>query len=150
MKARLILITVFFLSIAGSGPLDAACVKVPKANLRTGPGTTYEVGWTVYKYMPLEKVGASLSGKWYAVKDVDDTVLWIHRNLLTSKYRCVVVKTEGVNVRKGPGIHYEKRFDMPMEKYYSARMIKRKGSWIKIIDGDNDTGWIHRDYVWIR
>jgi SH3-like domain-containing protein len=52
MKARLILITVFFLSIAGSGPLDAACVKVPKANLRTGPGTTYEVGWTVYKYMP--------------------------------------------------------------------------------------------------
>jgi len=48
MKARLILITVFFLSIAGSSPLGAVCVKVPKANLRTGPGTTDEVGWPVY------------------------------------------------------------------------------------------------------
>jgi len=150
MKISRILIGVFFAFILCSSTLDALCVKVTKANLRTGPGTNYEIGWTVYKYMPFEKVGVSLSGNWCAVKDVDNTVLWIYRNLLTNKYRCAVVNTEGVNVRTGPGAHYEKRFRKPMEKYYSARILKRKGPWIKIIDGDNETGWIHKDYVWIR
>ncbi|MDD5009038.1 MAG: SH3 domain-containing protein [Syntrophorhabdaceae bacterium] len=150
MKISRILIGVFFAFILCSSTLDALCVKVTKANLRTGPGTNYEVGWTVYKYMPFEKVGMSLSGNWYAVKDVDSTVLWIYRNLLTSKYRCAVVNTEGVNVRTGPGVQYGKRFGKPMEKYYSARILKKKGAWLKIIDGDNETGWIRKDYVWIR
>jgi len=144
------LIAALFLTIVCSSSLYALCVKVPKANLRTGPGTNYEIGWTVYKYMPLEKVGVSLSGNWYAVKDLDNTVLWIHRNLVTTQYRCIVVNTEKVNVRKGPDTGYQKRFDTPMEKYYSARILNRKGNWIKIIDGDNDTGWIHKDYLWIR
>lgn len=89
---------------------DALCVSAQKANLRDGPGTNYENAWEVYKYLPLLKVGISLSGEWYAVKDVDGDVNWIHKKLLTSRYRCAVVKTEEVNVRTGPGTNYSKSF----------------------------------------
>ena len=58
--------------------------------------------------MPFSKVGVSLSGEWYAVKDVDGDVNWMHKDLLTGKYKCAVVKTEEVNIRTGPGTRYSK------------------------------------------
>ncbi|MFH1701890.1 MAG: SH3 domain-containing protein [Nitrospirota bacterium] len=128
----------------------ALCVNTWKANIRTGPGTNYENTWEVYKYMPLLKVGISLSGEWYAVKDVDGDVNWIHKRLVTSRYRCAVVKTEEVNVRTGPGTSYSKCFFSPAKKYYSFRVLKRKGIWVKVRDELNNTGWIHRNYLWIQ
>jgi SH3-like domain-containing protein len=130
--------------------LDALCVSMQKANLRDGPGTNYEIAWEVYKYMPFLKVGTSLSGKWYAVGDVDGDVKWIHKRLVTSRYRCAVVKTQEVNVRTGPGTNYSKSFISPAKKYYSFRVLKRKGMWVKVRDELNNTGWIHRNYLWIQ
>jgi SH3-like domain-containing protein len=100
--------------------------------------------------MPLLKVGISTSGEWYAVKDVDGDVNWIHKKLVTSRYRCAVVKTEEVNVRTGPGTSYSKCFFSPAKKYYSYRVLKRKGMWVKVRDESNNTGWIHRSYLWIQ
>ena len=134
MKTFYVILAIFsllLLSILCASEVNALCVKVSRANLRTGPGTGYEIGWNVGKYMPFKKVGVSLSGHWYAVEDVDGAVLWIHKSLVTSQYRCAVVKKEKVNVRTGPGTNYDKLFLNPVEQYYSARILTRKGSWIK-------------------
>lgn len=128
----------------------ALCVHTTKANIRTGPGTDYEIVWEVYRYMPFRKVGSSLSGDWYAVKDVDGDVSWIYRKLVTGKYRCAVVKAEEVNVRKGPGTHYQKSPLSPAKKYYSYRFLKRQGSWIKIGDERGVSGWVHRKFLWVQ
>ncbi|HAK88985.1 MAG TPA: hypothetical protein DHV16_08470 [Nitrospiraceae bacterium] len=130
------------------GRVDALCVGTQKANLRSGPGTNYEVAWEIYKYMPFSKVGVSLSGDWYAVKDVDGDVNWIHKDLLTGKYKCAVVKTEEVNTRTGPGTKYSK--SGAAKKYFSFKVIGTKGIWVKLIDEWNNTFWIHRDYLWIK
>ncbi len=129
---------------------NALCVSAQKANIRSGPGTNYEIVWEVYKYMPFLKVGVSLSGNWYAVKDVDGDVNWIHKRLVTSRYRCAVVKTEEVNVRTGPGTNYSKVFFSPAKKYYSFRVLKRKGMWLRVKDEQGNIGWIHRNYLWIQ
>jgi SH3-like domain-containing protein len=126
------------------------CTKVSTANLRRGPGMDYEICWKVPKYMFFKKVGVSLSGDWYAVKDVDGDVMWIHTSLVTAKQQCAVVNTEEVNVRTGPGVNYEKAFSDPAEKYYSFRVLSRKGSWVLVEDEDNNAGWIHSDYLWMQ
>jgi len=140
----LILFTVIATSHA-----NALCVNVSKANLRTGPSTNYEIAWVVYKYMPLVKVGASLSGDWYAVRDVDGDVSWIHKKLVTKKYKCAVVKKEEVNVRTGPGTKYSKSFLSPANQYYSFKVLQKKGIWVRVQDEWADIGWIHGDYLWI-
>jgi SH3-like domain-containing protein len=129
---------------------NALCINTEKANVRTGPGTNYEVIWEVYKYMPFMKVGVSLSGEWYAVKDVDGDVNWIHKRLLTNKYKCAVVKTEDVNVRTGPGTKYSKSFSNPAKKYHTFKVLKRKGAWVRVQDEWGSTGWIKRNYLWIQ
>jgi SH3-like domain-containing protein len=143
--ALYIILSVFILRSA-----NALCVKTDKANLRTGPGKNFEKIWEVYRYMPFVKVGSSLSGEWYAVKDIDGDVNWIHKRLLTDKYRCAVVKKEEVNVRTGPGTNYSKGFLSPARKYYSFRVLKIKGPWVKVRDDRGGVGWIYRNFLWIQ
>lgn len=140
-----IILSIFILRHA-----NALCINTEKANVRIGPGTNYEVIWEVHKYMPFLKVGVSLSGEWYAVKDVDGDVNWIHKRLLTNKYKCTVVKTDNVNVRTGPGTKYPKSSLSPAKKYYSFKVLKRKGAWIRIKDEWGGIGWIKRNYLWIQ
>jgi SH3-like domain-containing protein len=87
---------------------EALCVKAPMANLRIGPGTSYSEGRRVNKCTPFIKVGVSLSGDWYTVKDVDGDVFWIKKNLVTDQYRCAAVTAKIANVRTGPGTQHKK------------------------------------------
>lgn len=128
----------------------ALCVKVPESNIRSGPGKDYEVIWQAYRFMPFEKVGISHSGNWYAVRDLDGDVGWVYKNLVTNKYRCAVVKSRIVNIRKGPGTNYAKAFSEPAQRYDTFRIIQRRGAWLKVKDEWNNVGWIHRDYLWVR
>ena len=75
MKRTITILSLFLVSLLLSTSAYAVCVKVKKANLRTGPGTSYEKAWEIYKYMPFLKVGTSVSGDWYAVKDVDGAIV---------------------------------------------------------------------------
>lgn len=140
---------ILFIMLTGNYS-NALCVNVQKANLRAGPSINYEIVWEVYKYMPFVRVGVSLSRNWYAVRDVDGDVNWIHKKLVTEKYKCAVVKTEEVNVRIGPGTNYSKSSLSPAKKYYSFKVLQRKGMWVKVKDEFGDTGWIHRNYIWIQ
>lgn len=133
-----------------SNPAEALCVKVQRANIRSGPGTGHELVWEVYKYMPFQRVGRSSSGQWYAVKDVDGDVNWINRRLLTDSYRCGVVKNSSANVRVGPGTHYREARWSPAQQYSSFRILKTKGAWIKVKDEWGETGWIYKKLLWIK
>jgi SH3-like domain-containing protein len=149
-KTKWIVFSALAFLLMGIQGANGACVRAPEANLRVGPGAHYEVAWTVYRYFPLRKVGTSLSGRWYAVEDIDGDIFWIHRSLITEQYRCGAVSSAKVNVRTGPGVHFGKVFLEPAEKFYSFRVLQRKGAWIKVRDMDNNTGWVRRDYCRIR
>jgi SH3-like domain-containing protein len=150
MKKAIYLVFLVILLVQISCSAEALCVIAQKANIRSGPGTQYEVIWQVYKYMPLEKAGESSPGGWFAVKDVDGDVNWISKNLVTNNFRCAVVKKTAVNVREKPGVRYGKTQWSPAEKYYSFRVLQRKGSWVKVKNEWGEIGWVHKDYLWIK
>jgi SH3-like domain-containing protein len=102
------------------------------------------------KYMPFVKVGVSLDGDWFAVRDVDGDVHWIYKTLLTNQYKGAVVKANGVNVRTGPGTKYTKSTSLSADKYYTFKVLQRKGSWVSVKNPVGDIGWIHGKFLWIR
>lgn len=126
----------------------ALCVNVSEANLRSGPGTTYEKTWEVFKYMPFEKL--SEKEGWYKVKDVDGDVHWIYEKLVTEKFRCAVVKVDKANVRSGPGAEYSESALSPALKYDSFRVVTIQSSWAHVMDEFGDKGWIFRKLLWIQ
>lgn len=54
----------------------------------------------------------------------------------------VSVAGDEVNMRSGPGEGHPA--DWRLDRGYPLKVIGRQGTWLKVIDFENDTGWVHR------
>ena len=57
----------------------------------------------------------------------------------------VSIKGDNVNVRTGAGTDYE--VSMELFDGYPLKVIETQGDWLKIVDFENDSGWIHKSLV---
>lgn len=118
-------------------------VTAQVANIRSGPGTKYDILWKVEKYHPLSII--KKSDKWYRFRDFEGDVGWIHKSLI-GKISSIITKKEKCNIRSGPGT--DNKILFAVEKGIPFKVIKRKRNWINIQHADGDQGWIHKSLVW--
>jgi len=128
-------------------PLTAAAehisVKVPVANIRSGPSEESDLLWKVEAYYPmlvLEK-----SGSWYQFKDFEGDVGWIYAPLVNNDESVITIK-DNCNVRSGPGTKYDIVFTT--EVGIPFKVLKKSGQWLNVLHTDGDRGWIHKSLVW--
>ncbi len=57
----------------------------------------------------------------------------------------VSIKGDNVNVRTGAGTDYE--VSMELFDGYPLKVIDTQGDWLKVVDFENDSGWIHKSLV---
>jgi SH3-like domain-containing protein len=123
------------------------CVKSDRANLRQGPGTNHKKSWEVYRYFPLRKI--SQRGSWYQTKDFEGDRHWIHKKLVTSKFKCAVIKVNFANLRSGPDT--KRPVTGKAEKYQSFRVLKFHGSkWMRVKDEHGQIYWLYRSLAWVN
>ncbi|HBH60578.1 MAG TPA: hypothetical protein DDX85_02310 [Nitrospiraceae bacterium] len=148
MKGILFFYIAMYITLALNSYGHALCVNVSDANLRSGPGTQYEKTWEVFKYMPFKKI--TQKGAWYKVKDVDGDEHWIYKKLVTSKFKCAVVKKNNINIRTGPGRNFNTTLLSPAVTYDSFKIIKARDSWVNVVDEFGNNGWIFKQLLWIQ
>ncbi|MCK5783534.1 MAG: SH3 domain-containing protein [Desulfobacterales bacterium] len=145
----LMFVTVFFFVLFSfsNGFAEKLAVNSSVANVRSGPGTSYEVMWQVEKYTPMLVVDKEETGKWYKIKDYEGDIGWISKDLLT-KIDTVIAKPrdERCNIRSGPGTNNDVLFKAI--KGVPFKVLERKGNWIHLQHVDGDKGWIHKNLVW--
>ncbi len=135
-----IVLLIIFSSIALAERLTATSSIV---NIRSGPGTKYDILWKIGKYHPI--LVLKKSGNWYRFRDFEGDKGWIHKSLVR-KIPSVITNKEKCNVRSGPGTKYKILF--ATEKGVPFKTLKRKGNWIHVQHADGDKGWIHKSLVW--
>ncbi|MDL1982853.1 MAG: SH3 domain-containing protein [Deltaproteobacteria bacterium] len=135
-----IVLLIIFSSIAIAERLTATSSIV---NIRSGPGTKYDILWQIGKYHPI--LVLKKSGSWYRFRDFEGDKGWIHKSLVR-KIPSVITNKENCNVRSGPGTKYKILF--ATEKGVPFKTLKRKGNWIHVQHADGDKGWIHKSLVW--
>lgn len=125
----------------------ALCVKYESANLRSGPGPNHKVTWTVPLYTPLLQIDKK--GSWYQVKDQDGETHWIYNKAVTSRMKCVAVKTNKANLRTGPTSSSALGDINSADKYtpFKRRDIADNG-WYKVESNWGGTYWLHPNLVW--
>ncbi|MBW2109484.1 MAG: SH3 domain-containing protein [Deltaproteobacteria bacterium] len=143
MKRTAVLTWVMVLFLAGQVQAGRFAVSVGKANVRSGPGTDYDILWSAGKYYPVDTL--KRSGNWYQIRDFEGDEGWIFHRLL-AKIPAVIVKVPLANVRQGPGTKTAILFQA--EKGVSFKRIGKKGAWLKVQHADGDIGWIHHSLVW--
>ena len=118
-------------------------VKSAIANLRSGPGSKYEVLWQVEKFHPLLIIEKKKN--WYKIKDFEGDMAWIHRSLLGKINGVITIKTKS-NVRSKPDKKGKILFTA--ERGVPFKVLKRNGNWIRIEHADGEIGWIYNSLVW--
>ena len=141
--AVLILAMLLLCLLPGQAAAERLSIKVPKANIRSGPGTKYEIIWQVGKYYPVQII--KKSGHWYQFTDYEGDAGWIIDRLLTKTPTVITIKDK-CNVRAGPSTSQPVVFIC--DKGVAFKVLKRKGKWIKVEHPDGDRGWIYRSLVW--
>ena len=138
--AILVLVMILFASLSHA---ERLAVTASVANVRSGPGTQYDVIWKIEKYHPVFVIHKSNS--WYQFKDFEGDQGWVHQSLV-GKIKAVITKGDISNIRSGPGTKFKVLFKV--EKGIPFKIVKRKGRWIHIQHADGDEGWIHASLVW--
>jgi SH3-like domain-containing protein len=113
------------------------------ANIRSGPGTGYEILWKVESYYPI--IVLKKSGSWINFRDFEGDQGWIHASLIDKKKTVITIK-DTCNVRAGPGMNHDVIFTV--EKGIPFLIMDRQKNWIQIKHADGDQGWIHKSLVW--
>jgi len=113
------------------------------ANVRSGPGTNYDLLWQVEKYYPL--IVLERKEGWIHFKDFEGDEAWIY-NSLVEKMDSVITIKDNCNVRSGPGTNNPIVFTV--EKGVPFKVIKTQGKWLKIEHADGDQGWIFKGLLW--
>jgi len=138
-------LTILSLLIFSLPCLAAEYVSVKKdgVNIRSGPDTSKEILWEVYKSFPLQII--KRNGKWAKTKDFEGDTGWIYSPLL-SKKKTVIVKVKTANLRVGPGKNYELAATVKYGVIFSP--IDHEGDWVKVSHTDGSTGWIYKSLIW--
>ncbi len=110
-------------------------------NLRSGPGTNYEVIYQLPQHYPLQIL--SKKGDWLKVVDYEGDKGWIHRSLVQAA-RYVIVKKK-CNMRSGPSTNFDKIGSL--EKDVILKVVKRQGGWVEV-SHPQITGWVFGLLVW--
>lgn len=118
-------------------------VRVPVANVRSGPDNTKDILWKVEQNHPLDII--EKSGKWYRFRDFEGDEGWIHTSLM-SDIPAVIAKKDKCNVRSGPGT--DTNIVFTVEKGIPFKLVKQKGAWLHVVHADGDEGWMHKGLVW--
>ena len=142
-KQVLVIVVIGILLAAGTAWAERLAIRTSSANIRSGPGTQYDILWKVEKYHPLDI--QKKSGEWYQFRDFEGDRGWIHKSLLQKMDTVITIK-ENCNVRSGDGTKNEVVFTV--EKGIPFKVLKRNQDWIRIQHADGDKGWIHKSLVW--
>jgi len=143
MKKTIIAISIVVFMGTACAWAERLTVATSKANIRSGPGTKYDIIWKVEKYHPLSILDKS--DAWYFFRDFELDEGWIHKSLL-SNIPAVITRTDKCNVRSGPGIKYDILYKVG--KGIPFKVLREKKNWLHIEHADGDKGWIHKSLTW--
>lgn len=126
----------------------ALCVSVKEANLRSAPDGKSKKTWTVYQFMPFQKVEEK--GGWIKVKDADGDMHWVAKTVVSSDYKCAVVNVAKTPIREKPAAKAKETSISPVVKNYSFKVVEVKGEWVSVADEYGNAGWIPKKSLWIQ
>ncbi len=142
-KALSVIIVLILLCSVYAAANERRCIIKAIANVRSGPGTDYNIQWKVEKYYPI--IILKKQGDWYEFEDFEKDKAWVHETLIGKENSIITIKND-CNVRSGPGTNYSIVFKVA--RGVPFKVLGKKESWYKVKHADGDQGWIHKSLTW--
>ncbi len=129
------------------GPVSAAdyvSVIGDNVNVRSGPGTNYQVAMELFAGYPL-KVTAT-QGDWLKVVDFENDSGWIHNSLVEPGNTVIVNGENSVNMRAEPNT--KSSIIATVDRGVVMTKLESQGKWLKLKHASGLIGWIYKPLLW--
>ena len=133
----------FMVFLASAAHAESVMVNNKESKIRSGPATGYTVLWRPRMYTPFEVLAKYET--WYAVRDVEGDVGWIHDSGI-GKDAAAIVTAEIISVYESADTNSRVLYQAP--KNYTFKIAESKEGWHKVLDPDGETGWIADKGIW--
>jgi SH3-like domain-containing protein len=127
---------------------EMVSIRGNDVNMRSGPGTKYEVLWELGQGFPLKVL--QRKGEWIRVRDFEGSIGWVYRGTVTKDSYMIVKANKNskkqINIRSGPGEKYQ----IVAKAYYGVvfKKIGQKNGWINVTHEKGVSGWVSRTLLW--
>lgn len=139
-----ILITFSLFSVSQVGAANYVSVKTDNVNVRTGPGTNYQVSMELFKGYPLKVI--SVQGDWKKVSDFENDTGWIHNSLVINGNTVIVNSSKSVNMRSEPTT--KSSVIANVDRGVVLTKLESRGKWLKLKHSSGLIGWIYKPLLW--
>lgn len=138
-------IFLFLCVVSVAHAAEYASIKKDGVNVRSGPSTSNEVRWEVFKGFPMEIL--KRDGEWANCRDYEGDSGWIHKDLL-SKNKTVIVKKKKVNLRNVPNTGNNSKIIAIVKYGVVFDVLDKRGDWLRVKHADGTKGWIYNTLIW--
>jgi hypothetical protein len=82
------------------------------------------------------------------VQDFEGETHWARRNDLTTRFRCVVVRSTVATLRQKPSTSALAADLKTLERYTPHKRLDSDGAWLHVVDEAGHQAWIHESTIW--
>ncbi len=144
---RILSLTIIWMAIL-LGPASAYMASIGKenVNVRNAPSLNAKVLFQIPFGYPVEVI--ETKGSWVEIKDYEDDTGWVYQPLINRNVQTVLVISDLVNIRQGPGLNYKVVDQVEHGNIY--KLFEEKGQWVKIgfYLENKEIGWVRSDLVY--
>ena len=119
-------------------------VNADNANIRTGPGTNYQIAMELFKGYPLQITATQ--GDWSKVVDFENDTGWIHNSLVGEGNTVIVNGTQSVNMRAEAST--DSAIVANVDRGVVLTIMETNGNWLKLQHSTGVVGWIYKPLLW--
>lgn len=123
---------------------ESVSVKSDNINVRTGPGTNYQIAMELFAGYPLQVI--EKQGEWLKIVDFEKDSGWIHASLVDSGTTVIVNATSSVNMRAEAST--SSAVIATVERGVVLTKLESQGEWLKLRHSSGMIGWIHKSLLW--
>lgn len=123
---------------------DYVSVKGDNVNVRSGPGTNYEVAMELFAGYPLKV--SSAQGDWLKVVDFENDSGWIHNSLVNPGNTIIINGKKAVNMRAEPST--KSSVIATVDRGVVMTKLESQGKWLKLKHSSGLIGWIYKPLTW--
>ena len=134
----------FFLSCQNIFAAQYVSVKGDNINVRSGPGTNYQVSMELFNGYPLKVIATQ--GDWLKISDFENDTGWVHSSLVENGNSVIINSSKSVNMRAEPTT--KAAIIATVERGVILTRLESKGKWLKLKHSSGLIGWIYKPLLW--
>lgn len=152
------------LAVPVSAQAPTATVNTGALNIRSGPGISFGVVFSVYRGVSMTLLSRNADASWVRISLDNNIQGWVNSRFIATSYPLLSLPVDGVggpvvgaitgtvtswalNVRSGPGVGFPRLTSIPNGTVVTLLARTADSFWVKVVLANGTVGWVSTGFL---